>query len=82
MITTQTAEQRMSAHIRNLVGVSGLTKKFIYNSIGISRETFDSRLMNPFSFTYRDLIRMSEAMRIPLEKLTSFDGAEIHTRAA
>ncbi|SEE83930.1 hypothetical protein SAMN04489740_2737 [Arthrobacter alpinus] len=69
MITTQNAEQNMSAHIRSLVANSGVSKTFIYNAIGISRETFNSRLMNPYSFTYRDLLRMADALRLPVESL-------------
>lgn len=69
MITTQSAEQDMSAHLRNLVANSGVSKKFIYNAIGISRETFDSRLMNPHSFTYRDFLRMASALRLPVDSL-------------
>lgn len=69
MITTQNAEQNMSSHIRSLVANSGVSKTFIYNAIGISRETFNSRLMNPYSFTYRDLLRMADALRLPVESL-------------
>lgn len=59
----------MSAHLRNLVANSGVSKAFIYNAIGISRETFNGRLMNPHSFTYRDLIRMADALRLPIDSL-------------
>ena len=69
MITSSNIEQNMSLHLRNMIGTSGLTKKFIYNNLGMSRETFDSRLMNPFSFTYRDLIRLSEALRVTVPDL-------------
>lgn len=69
MITASNTEQSMSLHIRNMVGTSGLTKKYIYNTLGMSRETFDSRLMNPFSFTYRNLMRLAEALRVEVPDL-------------
>lgn len=69
MITAEHTEQRMSAHLRSLVANSGVSKTFVYNAIGISRETFNSRLANPYAFTYRDLLRMADALRLPIGNL-------------
>lgn len=75
MLTSNNTEQRMSAHLRLLVANSGVTKTFIYNAIGISRETFNARLANPHAFTYRDLIRMADALRMPIENLFPAENA-------
>lgn len=75
MITTNNSEQRMSAHLRLLVANSGVSKTFLYNTIGISRETFNSRLSNPHAFTYRDLIRLADALRMPIENLFPAENA-------
>lgn len=69
MITNQNAEHRMAAHLQILVANSGVTKKFIYTGLDMSRETFDTRLRNPHSFTYRNMIRLAEILRVNVSDL-------------
>lgn len=65
MITSTAVGQQVAETITAQIAASGMTRKAVYTRANMSRDTFDRRLANGEFFTLNELLRISEALRIP-----------------
>ena len=82
MITTEAVGHQVATNIMLNITASGMTRKAIYTRSNMSRDTFDRRLNHGESFTIGELVRLSEALRIPLSSLVAPLTAEAERDAA
>lgn len=75
MITPTQAGHLVAEVIAANIAATGVTRKHVYTTANMSRDSFDARMRNGEAFTINQLIRIAGALRIPparlLEPLTN-----------
>lgn len=65
MITPTQAGHRVSQAIAANIAATGVTRKHVYTTANMSRDSFDARMRNGEAFTLNQIIRIAGALRIP-----------------
>lgn len=65
MITPTEAGTKVSEAISAHIAATGVTRKHVYTTANMSRDSFDAKMRNGEAFTLNQLMRIAGALRIP-----------------